>query len=216
MKHFKELVEDYYSDLPKSISKKNADDAVTNILRSKMNINDEDKKLLKKYTTHNVSKNISGSLSLNKRLIEGKKLASNQQKMHDAINNNQVPLDNDIHLYSGTSHDFGKMAKESKDGILVSPAHLSTSHKKNVAIKHLKYVIRDNNWHMIHIHAKPGNKIVHISSVSAFPEEGETIIPSGTKLKYSHSTNHNFLIKNKNGNYNQKYQVHHFTIDSQD
>jgi hypothetical protein len=151
------------------------------------------------------------SESLNNKLIKGEKLDDKEQKTHDAILKNSKPLYHEVHLYSGTSHDFGKMARASKNGIIVSPAHLSTTHRLITAM-HFTRRKNEGDAHIIHIHAKPEDKGLHVSitnKTSGEPDrEHETILPAGTKLKYSHSTVHKYK--------HQPFKIHHFTIDSQD
>jgi hypothetical protein len=63
--------------------------------------------------------------------------------------------------------------------------------------------------HLNHIEIKPKDKILHVSHLSHFDHEHESVIPAGTKLKYSHSTKHQDGM-------NKNVHVHHFTIHSQE
>jgi hypothetical protein len=205
---FKELVES------NNINRQKKLDKISDKLHmsTASHLNKEDAAKVAEYT--------DSSSDINRKLIKGVSLTPSQEIVHNTIKKKSKPLGHEVHLYSGTRTDFGKMARASKDGILVSPAHISTTHNFERAKGFAGVTPEPENIpvHMIHIHAKPEDKGLHVSRLDKNVHKGEleTIIPSGTKLKYSHSTNHNFLIKHKNGSYNQKYQVHHFTIDSQD
>jgi hypothetical protein len=174
------------------------------------NLTDEDKKNIKKYS--------DDSYPLNMDLINHKPLSYEHQKTHDTILKNVKPLGHEVHLYSGTRTDFGKMARSSKNGIIVSPAHLSTTHDHNVAKNfaggNYGKDFDDEPKHLIHIHAKPTDKGLYIGKSNGAAGEYETILPAGTKLKYSHTTNHK-LKTNPKGLITD-FKVHHFTIDSQD
>jgi hypothetical protein len=155
----------------------------------------DDKNIMKNY--------IKDSSDLNDSLINGHELNDKEKEIHNTILKHSKPLGQKVHLYSGTSKDFGKMARASKDGIIVSPAHISTTHSFNIAKRFAgmdNENYKENNKHMIHIHTKPTDKGFYVNNFA----EHETILPAGTKLKYSHSTIHKF--KNKN------YKIHHFSI----
>lgn len=164
-------------------------------------VSDDDRGAIKEYTLN--------STNLNHRLIEGKKLRSNQQQTHEAIKRLASPIGENLKLYSGSRTDFGKLGKESKDGILHSPAHLSTTHNFEKASEFSKGFPK----HMVVIHAKAHNKGIHVSGLGAVPSEQETIIPAGTKLKYSHSSERNIDVEGHGRR--EKYLLHHFTIHSQ-
>ena len=66
-----------------------------------------------------------------------------------------------------------------------------------------------NIRHIIHVHAKATDKGFHIGKHSDASHEHETVLPPNTKLKYSHTTPH----YDDEGN---RYEVHHFTIHSQE
>ena len=120
--------------------------------------------------------------------------------------------EHEFHLMSGTKHDFGEMAKQSKDGILHSPAHISATHHQKIA-KHFSYIANShkNLLHAVQIHVKPHDKILHVSRLPhSMKAEHETIIPAGTKLKYSHSTHEKHDLNNT------PIKVDHFEIHSQE
>jgi hypothetical protein len=145
---------------------------------------------------------------LNKDLIEhGEPKRLIDKRMHEAIMNNASPAKREFHLYSGTKVDFGKLAKQSNDGILYSPAHISASSALDVAENHIRK-IHDNIHHIVHIHVQKGDPYLHISHLSRYEDEHETVIPSGTKLKYSHSEKR----KRQTREGPMNFHMHHFTI----
>lgn len=163
---------------------------------------------LMKYTGDDKANNQPMSRDMNHRLVRGEKLHPYQQEMHDAIHATKHEVGEHLHVYSGTNHDFGALGRASKDHILHSPAHISATHSVNQAIDFAKdHADGDPHYpiHLVHIALKPHDKIVHVSHHSNYPEEHESIIPSGTKLKYLHTTHH------KAGSL-QNVSVHHFAI----
>ena len=157
---------------------------------------------------------VPNSRELNKKLHLGESLSDTHLMTHNAIMKLVKPMDMELHVYSGVQKDLGELARQSKDHILDHPGHMSVSHNPAVA---RDFAVRANtgnsmNWtdhaHIAHIHMKPENKGLHVGYISRYPDEYETIIPAGTKLKYSHSTEH------KSGLY-KNIHVHHFTIHSQ-
>lgn len=178
------------------------------------NISDTDKKYLHDYTRGGDAGQFKFSKHLNNALIKNKPMKPFLLKIHNAIKNNAVKSDNEYTLYSGTKTDFGKLGEQSKDGILYSPAHISATHDlysaHQFAFNHNTDVFDSKkSRHIISVEIKPNDKILHVSRYSDIPEEHETIIPSGTKLKYSHSED----FKDDNNN---KIKMHHFTIHSQE
>lgn len=164
----------------------------------------------------------SGSSRLNFRLIKGEQLRDDEQKMHETIKDNARPIGEHLKLYSGTSEDFGKMARQSKDGILHSPAHLSTTHHLRTAIRFSKFSGSDDPGHMLVIHAKPSDKGLHVSkSGVGIGIEHETIIPAGTKLKHI-KTEHKIMKEERTDMSGRTYfnahptHIHHFEIHSQE
>lgn len=185
---------------------------LSNRLRQRVpGMTQEDRDAVHRYTKHNTETNTAYSKSLNDSLIKGEKPSRSDEKMHNAIKAHVHKAGEDVHLYSGTNHDFSETAKKSKDGILHSPAHISATHSHRTASN-----FADDGgkpWeeprHIVHIHVKPHDKILHVSGVSELPHERESIIPSGTNLKYSHSTRHYHGLRTN-------VNVHHFTIHSQE
>jgi len=121
--------------------------------------------------------------------------------VHHTILKHSKPLGKNIALYHGTGHDFEHAAKKSKNGIIHSPAHLSTSHDHSVAAD-----FAGEGGDIVVIHAKKKHKGVYVDGKHPGTGGGEkeTVIPAGTKLKHikSHLT--------KDG-----YRLHHFNIHEQ-
>jgi hypothetical protein len=161
-----------------------------------------------------ISNSHASSRQLNKDLIEhGEPKRAIDHKIHEAIVNNISPAKRDFHVYSGTRANLGDLAKQSKDMILHSAAHISASSCPNVAKEHIERIHENSTavHHIAHIHVQKGNPYLHVSEYSKYPEEYETIIPVGTKLKFSHTTYHR-----ANASTPRKkpidFHVHHFTI----
>jgi hypothetical protein len=213
--HLSELLKDYKNLPPNSDDISSVSNIVSNrndlVDRLKRKLNDSASKesieQLKRYTDTS-GRGSSNSKRLNSKLIKGEELSNSDKKMHDGIMNSIHKAGEDVHLYSGISPELGENIHKSKNNIIISPAHISTSLSPKIASNFAK----GNEYkHMIHVHVKPDDKIVHVSGLSHFPYENETIIPAGTKLKYSHTTEH----KNPNDS-NKKYKVHHLTIEKSD
>jgi len=161
---------------------------------------------------------------INKKLIDNHKknkaptegMKPDQLEIHNSISKlASHPLGHQAHLYSGVGFDPKKAAEESEGGILHLPAHMSTSHDVSIAANFAdaNNVERRTGRHIIHIDAKPTDRGFHVGKHSEEQHENETIIPAGTKLKYSHTTVHSGTSI-----YSQKakFYVHHFTIHSQE
>lgn len=158
---------------------------------------------------------VSDSEDLNKSLLRGRDLSDGSKRQHDAIHALKKPIGISTATYSGTGHDFGEMARQSKDGIIHSPAHISASHSVVTAAR-FTGAKRGVSGHMLRVKIEPHNVGVQVGHI----DEREFIIPSGTKLKYSHTTEH--LIPTHAGDRSSppssklNFKVHHFTIHSQE
>ena len=229
----------HYFDADKNISPKHGDEGLdtdagdpeelSDILsRTQKEPSEEHKKHLNNYTKN--------SRVLNKSLIKAHQeydelgfehpegIRSRLEEQHGALMaNTHAPLRH-VHLYSGTDHDFSDIAKSSKDGIIHSPAHISASHDIHVATEFSRRKSDMDSLsraasgehatgHMVHINVKPHQKIIHMSHHSEYPGEHETLIPSGTNLKYSHTTEHYAKEKpQEQGSPKMKIKIHHFDI----
>lgn len=199
------------------------------------NISKEHRRELSKYTKN--------SQEYNEELIdahrEGREFTDHnsfndtQKKMlkrqHEALMSNTHTAGRNIHLFSGVNKDMVNAIDDAKknNGILHSPAHISASHDVNVAAHFARQASFMNTEiynpekhgasHMIKVHVKPHQKIIHMSHVSDYPAEHESLIPAGTKLKYSHSTDHWTRRRPDHSDPDKarekaKMTVHHFTI----
>ncbi len=149
---------------------------------------------------------------LNNNLIKNKHLSPYYKNIHDSIHNAKHEAGHEFHAFSGVHHTLGSKIEKLKSGdVLHSPAHMSFTHEPDIAqgFAMSGSKTRDNN-HIIHLHIKPEDKIVHISKISHVPFEHETIIPSGSNLKYHGSSSFNDGVLDK------KFIVHHMSIHSQD
>lgn len=138
-------------------------------------------------------------------------MTSHEKTLHNTISKlASRPIGHEVHLYSGVGFNPRAAAKKSKDGILHLPAHISMSHDSEVAsgFANINHDLDNTGRHIIHVHAKPTDKGYHIGGHSLAAPEHETVLPAGTKLKYSHTTVH----KDDNGD---RHNVHHFTVHSQ-
>lgn len=138
---------------------------------------------------------------------ERQDIHKSEAHVHHSIMKHSKPLKNKITLYHGSSHDFGAAAKASEDGIIHSPAHISTSHDHKSAASY-SHKGTAGAGHIVAIHASKKTKAVHIDGKGSYSHkdpEKETIIPAGTKLK--HIKSH----KTKDG-----YTLHHFKVHSQE
>jgi len=177
------------------------------------NLDDHTKEQIHKYTSmDHRDPERNGSYHLNRNLAKGHDLAPHHKAMHDVIMKHAKASGHEHHVFSGTSRDFESMAKHSKDGVIHLPAHTSATHALHIARQFADNKFSDSEHsekrHLIHIHVKPHDKVLHTSRHSEFETEHETVIPAGTKLKYHHSSDHD--------NDGDHYRVHHFTIHSQE
>ena len=176
-------------------------------------LDDHSKEHIRKYTGQDSNEpDRNGSYFLNKKLSKGHELSGHLKDMHHAIMKSAKASGHEHHVFSGTSRDFESIAKHSKDGIIHAPAHTSATHALHIARQFADSKFGDSahaeKRHLIHIHVKPHDKILHTSKHSEYGSEHETVIPAGTKLKYHHSSDHD--------NDGDHYRVHHFTIHSQE
>lgn len=179
------------------------------------------KKHIFEYTEGYGSIDTSLSHELNSHLIDNHKnnrpsthgMPYGVKTTHNAISKlAKQPLGHHVHLYSGVGFNPREAVEKSKDSIIHLPAHISTTHDVRIAktfAENNQDIDSDSGLHIIHIEAKPTDKGYHIGKHSNMLAENETIVPAGTKLKYSHSSTHH------DGTDNQ-FHVHHFTIHSQE
>lgn len=176
-----------------------------------------DSRNMKDYSNFHTGRQENGSKRLNMSLAKGYDIHSEDKEMHETIMKHAKASGHEFHLFSGTGRDFKKMHKESGSKIFHLPAHTSATHHLGVAKEFAtnKTHIDESgvtHKHMIHIHVKPKDKVLHISKHSAMPEEHETIIPAKTNLEYHGSSVH----ERKGPLYPVTTHVHHFTVHSQE
>lgn len=139
------------------------------------------------YTDHDEHSFHNRSLDVNGPLIRGEEVPEKFRHIHNAIHAAAKPLGRDLDVYSGTKHDFGEMAKQSHRAILHSPAHISATHDVGTALSFAQdggYERSGKPLHILHVKLSSEDKVVHVSHISHKPDENETVIPSGAKLKY--------------------------------
>jgi hypothetical protein len=154
------------------------------------------------------------------------------------------PLGREVHLYSGVHPSFVQAIKHAEkhvDGVVHSPAHISTTHdvhtaagfaihsghenehvrplNKNPDNSNTQYVGKTTK-HMIHVHAKASDKGIHMSGVEGnkHAAEAETVLPPATRLKYSHTTHHYHTMPDQGDGDEDHHRidVHHCTIHKQE
>ena len=152
-----------------------------------------------------------GSQTVNKPLISGKFSNKTHQKnvedhakqIDKAIDKNRIQ--HDVHVYSGTSFDPAKHMDEK--GRLHSPAYISATHSRPVAAGYAQSGGEGYNMrHIIHIHLKKGDPATHVSRVSDFTGEHETIIKRGTTLQHHGHEDHG------DSDAEHWYRIHHMSI----
>ena len=144
---------------------------------------DDHKKTVEHYTDE--------SRHINKHLLDSHKIQEPIYKHLHHIKNldhltSSHKLDHDLHVYSGVGFHPGELTKHS-NGILKSPAFISTTHSKHTARSFARRTNTvDGNHlssHIIHLHLKKGENAYHTTEHSVLSREHETIIPRDTNLK---------------------------------
>lgn len=148
------------------------------------------------------------------------------------------PLGHNVHLYSGVHPSFVqaiKHAEKHTDGVVHSPAHISTTHDVHTAAgfaihsghenQHVRPLNKNTDTqyvgkttkHMIHVDAKASDKGIHMSGVEGnkHAAEAETVLPPATQLKYSHTTHHYHTMPDQGDDDHHRIDVHHCTIHKQ-
>lgn len=200
----------------------------------------------KKWASSHIAKHF---ISNHKLKADNKKLApyrasnviGQDKNAADHLKTAAKPLGHEVHLYSGVHPSFVQAIKHAKkhvDGVVHSPAHISTTHdvhtaagfaihsghenqnvrplNKNPDNSNTQYVGKTTK-HMIHVHAKASDKGIHMSGVEGnkHAAEAETVLPPGTHLKYSHTTHHYHTMPDQNDDDHHRVDVHHCTIHKQ-
>jgi len=163
-----------------------------------------DRLALMRYTDHNKRAGEPTSTRLNRSLASGTEIHPHDKEMHDAIMKHAKPSDHHYSVYSGTNIDAAKVHKAGE--VHASKANISASHDVSMAIDHANKNKKGDVAHINHIEVKPHDKVLFMGRVSKHPMEHETVIPHGTKLKYTHTTHHS----DHEGN---PIDIHHHTIE---
>ena len=186
------------------------------VTASKLNVSDRAN--LKHYTKGDDDKEESYCTAMNKSLNQGEPLHGRDILVHDTIMKNAKSSGEELHLFSGVHQDFKKLATKTHGNTFFMPAHTSMTHNKNTALEFssekstrfstdLKKI-----HHIMHIHIKPTDKLLHVSKLSQHPTEHETILPAKTHLKYHGTDTYKVKILNNPAMLN----MHHFTIERQE
>jgi len=134
-----------------------------------------------------------GSSDLNRNLIDSHKNGEKIHKYHENTINGldsltRQPIGHSLHVYSGIG--FDPRNHVGSNGHLHLPAFTSATHDKHVAQSFSKtsypgsdYDMKPNESHSIHIELHPHDHAAHVSHISGFPSEKETMLPRGTTLK---------------------------------
>jgi hypothetical protein len=193
----KALKEDSHSDDVFETSKR---------LRKRAEIKPEHRGHIREYT--------KDSADLNRSLAKhgsDSHLDEKNKKIHESIHASKHEAGEHLVLHSGVSARMGNRFLEHRGKIFHSPAHISASHDHDIAHE---FMFNHNpgsmgERHLVHIHVKPNDKILHVSHHSASPDEHETIVPSGTHLKHLKTHSHTTID-------GDTIVHHHFEIHKQE
>jgi hypothetical protein len=217
---------------------KKQNEAVGNVLKDQYRDNPPDTKIKRAITSYTGYNTVNGSLSgllgakpaksdwyshiINKSLINKTpiknrfiptptqmRLQSTIDGLDDAVKKH--PIQNNYDVYSGLSFDPRDHLNE--NGIMNSPAYISTTHNKDKAYEFgtdAADASRQKEVHIMHLHLKSGDPAVHVAPFSYFPEEQETIIGRNTNLRHMGTQSYS-----SGGvlNRDQITHIHHFAID---
>jgi hypothetical protein len=170
-------------------------------------LTEEEEKLVNSYTRGTSEGNKHNELcssELNHALIDEKKLSGRQQKLYGLLSQlANRPFGMNVSLYSGLGFD---PRKHIKDGTLRSPAFLSFTHDRDVALsfgtQHLNSNSGDEEHHYMHVMMGSEDKGAFIGHRSNVREEHETILPPKTELRYLGTRLHD--------HYGRQIHLHHF------
>ena len=141
----------------------------------------------------------NNSKSLSYELIKAHKNKSdltdyNKTVTHHLDSATNKPIGHETHLYSGLGFNPAKMTNE--NGHVHLPAYMSLTHDKTIAHKFALKPHEDavtakekketHDIHILHLHMKESDKGLHISHLSEFSKEHETILPRNTTIKVHH------------------------------
>lgn len=151
---------------------------------------------------HHIKNYSSGSRELNHHLIYAHKNKENvdsyhHQTIHHLDTATKRHIDHNMHLYSGLG--FNPHNMKNKNGRVHLPAYTSLSHSKHTA----DGFAADSAWrhggdrHILHLQVKKKDKGLHVSHLSNYHDEHETILPRNTKIKIHKkpTTYHHYGVK---------------------
>lgn len=138
---------------------------------------------------HHVKNYSSGSRELNSHLVYAHKNKENvdsyhHQTIHHLDTATKRHIGHNMHLYSGLG--FNPHNMKNKNGRVHLPAYTSLTHDKHTA-DGFAYDARHRNEggdrHVLHLQVKKKDKGLHVSHLSNYEGEHETILPRNTKIK---------------------------------
>lgn len=154
-----------------------------------------------------------GSASLNQSHVDRHLYGTSLDASHEAqtkalLSASTHTVGHEHHLYSGVKNWHPQeAANSSKEGVVSLPAFTSTSTSKSKARSFASRHSSDDKKHILKIHMKPEDRAIHLGSKSSYGQEHESILPAGTKLKYSHTED--------DPNDSSSTMLHHFTVHDQ-
>jgi hypothetical protein len=143
------------------------------------------------FTDHDRRSGEAKSYALNKTLIRGDKPEGNHAAMHDAVVRNAKPTGMEYSVYSGTRLNAADHYHPGT--VATNKHHTSTTHDMTMAIEHgekRRTANAGDTIHVNHYQIKPHHKVLYLGGVSKHPAEYETVVPAGTKVRYTHTTYH--------------------------
>jgi hypothetical protein len=154
---------------------------------------------------HNVF--TSSSEYINRKLLAnepfGTQYAHHFEQAHRAVVNNATEVGHEYHLVSGVSERTAKNIVNMKDNL--SKVHTSTTTSMDVAKRFADKKSSGPTSHIIHFKVLPSAKLLHIGNLSQTPHEDETVIPYGSKMTFSHTTEHH--------DGQRHYKMHHVFVE---
>ena len=105
------------------------------------------------------------------------------QTIHHLDTATKRHIGHDMHLYSGLGFDPHHM--KNKNGRVHLPAYTSLTHNKHTADSFADDAAHRHgrDRHVLHLQVKKKDKGLHVSHLSNYEGEHETILPRNTKIK---------------------------------
>lgn len=178
--------------------------AISATLSQGHSFSDTEAKAVKNYTDNaDVSDELNSSLHDGNRRVH-RPHEGTKRGLDSAIKSN--PLKHKLHLYSGVGSDPRKQMN--KDGELRSSAYRSASHTRAVAsIYSGAYDEHQRSAHIMHIHAEPGDPVMHTGALGHHTSgEHESIIARNTTLQHIRTEKHVGYLHGRH------VYIHHFRI----